>query len=232
MDYIREQIETIRHTIRSCAERLGRDPSEITLMAVSKNHSVDKVVYARDICDVHCFGENRVQEAQQKFSGLQIPDELHIIGHLQTNKVKKAVEISDHIDSVDSLKLLEKIEQAAAGYDKTVNILLEYNTSGEAAKTGFNTPEELFQAIEAGIGCKHLVLKGLMTIGPLTDDTDVVRAAFRQLKELYLASIKQFPEIPFDTLSMGMSSDFEIAIEEGSTLVRVGTAIFGARTYD
>ncbi len=229
MEYIRDQIESIRVQIDECAKSSGRKTKDITLMAVTKTHPVEKIIYAREECNMHCFGENRVQELQQKYKELNIPDELHFIGHLQSNKVKKVLELTNHIDSVDTARLLEKIEKAAAEKDMVVSVLFEYNTSKEEAKSGFTSRDELVKAIEKGFSCKHIEMKGLMTVGPLVDDERTIRSSFKELRGLYYDIIKRFPEIQFDTISMGMSSDYLLAIEEGSTMVRVGTKIFGKR---
>ena len=231
MEYIKDAVTGIAGEIRECALKAGRDPDEITLMAVSKTQPIEKIIYAREECDIHCFGENRVQEVSEKFAGYQIPEELHMIGHLQGNKVKKIVEQVSWIDSVDSLKLLERLEKALQPTGRVMKVLFEFNTSGEEAKSGFCSEDELFSAIEAGLGMKHIEMRGLMTVGPLGGTEEELRSAFSHLRKLYFDSIKRYPEILFDTISMGMSSDYQIAIEEGSTMIRIGSAIFGKRDY-
>jgi hypothetical protein len=226
---IKNNIESVRSRIRTAAEKAERDPEDITLMAVSKTYDIDHVSYAADECGITCFGENRVREIEEKFAACPMADRLHMIGHLQSNKVKRVLPFVSSIDSVDSLKLLEKIDRSA---DKNVDVLFEFNTSGEDAKAGFTSVEQLLECVEAGLKLKHVTMKGLMTIGPLTDDERSIRRSFAQLRELYFKVIKTYPEVVFDTISMGMSGDYEIAVEEGSTLVRVGSAIFGSRQYD
>lgn len=231
MEYIKKQLTEIDREIHECAVKAGRDPEEITLVAVSKTHPLEKIEYARDTCGIHCFGENRVQEAVEKFSGMNNPEELHFIGHLQSNKVRRIISVSHHIDAVDSERLMRKINQAAEDAGVLVHILFEYNISGEEAKSGFTSREELLSAIDAGYSMQHIEMNGLMTVGPLTSDERRIREAFRSMNGMYRDIIQQYPDISFNTLSMGMSSDFRIAIEEGSTAVRIGTRIFGERQY-
>lgn len=227
-DVIKKNVDSVRASILSAAEKADRNPDEITLMAVSKTYDIDHVRFALDECGITCFGENRVQEIEEKFASFPMADRLHMIGHLQSNKVKKVLPFVSSIDSVDSLKLLEKIDRTAK---KNIEVLFEFNTSGEDAKAGFTSVEELLACVEAGLKLEHVTMKGLMTIGPLTDDERSIRRSFTQLRELYYKVIKTYPEVVFDTISMGMSGDYEIAVEEGSTLVRVGSAIFGSRNY-
>jgi pyridoxal phosphate enzyme (YggS family) len=176
------------------------------------------------------FGENRVQEAEQKFP-VDRPRgmDLHLIGHLQSNKAKKAVSLFDAIDSVDSLKLAQKLESLL---DKPLPILLEYKTAvNDSAKSGFETPDELFSALEQISSFRHLTVKGLMTIGPLGAGEKETRNAFALLCKTAQMARLRFPHLDFSTLSMGMSQDYGWAIEEGSTRIRIGSALFGAREY-
>ncbi|MGM0431612.1 MAG: YggS family pyridoxal phosphate-dependent enzyme [Spirochaetota bacterium] len=231
MEHIQRNIDAIREQIELCAQKAGKKSQEITLMAVAKTYPVEYVEYAKDVCGVTCFGENRVQEIEEKYAAYHIPDQLHMIGHLQSNKVKKVLPFVSSIDSVDSLKLLEKIQKTAEAEDRIIDVLLEVNTSGEDSKSGFIREEDLFKTVETGQQLSHIRMKGLMTIGPLSGEEEDTRKAFRSLRELYYSVIKQYPEVVFDTLSMGMTGDYCIAIEEGSTLIRVGTGIFGQRNY-
>jgi pyridoxal phosphate enzyme (YggS family) len=228
---IKKNIESVREQMEAAARTSGRKAEDVTLMAVSKTYDIEHVIFAREQCSVTCFGENRAQEIEQKFDAYLIPDQLHMIGHLQSNKVKKVLPFVSSIDSVDSFKLLEKIDRAAAARKSAVEVLFEFNTSGEDAKAGFTSVDELMACVEKGLELEYVTMKGLMTIGPLTDDRKRIRMAFSQLRELYYQVIKAYPEVAFDTISMGMSGDFDIAIEEGSTLVRVGSKIFGSRNY-
>jgi pyridoxal phosphate enzyme (YggS family) len=228
---IRENLQMILEEMEIAARHSGRSLSDISLMAVSKLHPYEEILEAYN-CGQRLFGENKVQEVQSKFPLLH-PEgmNLHLIGHLQTNKVKKIVGLVDGIDSVDSLKLANKINEEALVLGKTLPILLEFNTSGEDSKSGFTTTEELYALLDVIDSLKGISLKGLMTIGPLGSDEDNTRKAFRELKELQQSCKMRYPHLCFDTLSMGMSSDFALAIEEGSTLVRVGTRLFGHRDY-
>ncbi len=229
---IADNIARIRERMLAAAQRAGRDANAITLMAVSKTFPVQAIrdAYAAGI---RVFGENRVQEFAGKAEGLRDLSEAcwHMIGHLQTNKAAKAAEIFHAVDSVDSLKLAEKLNDAAKSAGKKLGILIEVNVGGEAAKSGV-APEagELESLLSAAARLEHLVIGGLMTIPPYTQDPEAARPYFRKLLELrdYIAG-RNLPAVSMDTLSMGMSHDFEIAIEEGSTWVRVGTGIFGTR---
>jgi hypothetical protein len=233
---IRARIAGVRQRIAAACERVGREPKEVTLMAVTKTISAAAIqaAYEAGIC---FFGENRVQEAAAKISPtlLRAPDnpamttQWHLIGHLQTNKAKKALELFQAIQSVDSLRLAEALQRQAEMAPKTIEIFIEVNTSGEAAKFGVPPGQALSLAHNIS-ALPNLQLTGLMTIGALTEDQAAIRRGFRQLRELQreIAAAK-FPGVNMQHLSMGMTDDFELAIEEGSTLVRVGRAIFGAR---
>lgn len=216
----------------NAAHRCGRQPEEITLVAVSKTHGPDLIQEALS-GGVRVFGENRVQEILQKFDPPPGPDvELHMIGHLQSNKVKDAVRLCSWIQSVDSEKLLKKISSRAESLGKTMDICIEMNTSGQESKFGLRTTEELFALLETAAGLPGIRLRGLMTIGPLLSEGEApVRRAFASLRNDFEESARRFQLPHWDSLSMGMSNDFEIAVEEGSTMVRVGSAIFGSREY-
>jgi pyridoxal phosphate enzyme (YggS family) len=221
---IAENIKSIKYRIEQAAGRSGRDSSAIKLVAATKDVPINFIEEAvkAGITDI---GENRVQEAKQKFDALKnIPVTWHMIGHLQTNKVRQAVEIFSVIQSVDSEKLANEISSRA---QKRIDVLIETNTSGEAAKFGA-APDKAVQLAEYISGLKDLRLIGLMTVGPLTSDEEAVRKSFRMLAGLF-DQIKglNLPAVELKYLSMGMSQDFETAIEEGSNLVRIGRAIFG-----
>ena len=233
---IKENLAEIKDKISKAEAKAGRTPVSVKLMAVSKFHTLEEVQEAIN-CGQLLFGENRVQEAEKKFSALyeQNPDkniELHIIGQLQTNKVKSAVKIASCIESVDRYSLLEEIEKQCSKIDKIINILFEIHT-GEESKSGFTSEEELIKALSA---CNeevfpHICPKGFMTMAPFTEDETLIRHSFTTLRELATKFQKQFNKLDLSELSMGMSGDFELAIEEGSTLVRIGTSIFGQRDY-
>ncbi len=228
MNDLKERVEAVRGRIRQAAERAGRDPEEVRLMAVTKLKSSQLVAEAYE-AGLRLFGENRVQEACEKYSEFHEDAELHIIGHLQTNKAKKAAEIASCVQSVDKLKTAKELEKRCAAIDKVMDIYLEFNTSGEDSKSGYRSREEMFADIEHISSMSHLRIKGLMTIGPLTGNEEAIRTAFRELRALFEEVRGRFPDLSLTELSMGMTSDFEIAIEEGSTMVRVGTALFGSR---
>ena len=233
---IKENLSEIKDKISRAEAKVGRTPDSVKLMAVSKFHTLEEVQEAVN-CGQLLFGENRVQEAEKKFSALyeQNPDkniELHIIGQLQTNKVKSAVKIASCIESVDRYSLLEEIEKQCTKIDKVINILFEIHT-GEESKSGFTSEEELIKSLSA---CEegvfpHICPKGFMTMAPFTEDETLIRQSFTTLRELATKLQKRFNKLDLTELSMGMSGDFELAIDEGSTLVRIGTSIFGQRDY-
>ena len=212
----------------SYTEIRNKIDSSVFLLPVSKTKSYDAImsVYSEG---ARVFGENRVQEVERKFpapgerpGGMKV----YLIGQLQRNKVKKAVSLFDRIESVDSIALLEAIDMRSAELNKTMDVLLEYNSSGEDAKSGFRNEEDLVSALSRSLEMKNVRVLGLMTVGPLTDDEDEIRKAFRRTRELF----DRCREVSSLTvLSMGMSADYEIAISEGSTEVRIGSAIFGER---
>jgi len=229
---IADNIDRIRERMVAAAQHAGRDANTITLMAVSKTFPVEAIreAYAAGI---RVFGENRVQEFVGKMDSLRDLGEArwHMIGHLQSNKAGKAAEVFHAVDSVDSLKLAEKLDDAAKSAGKKLAILIEVNVGGEAAKSGVG-PEtaELDSLLSAASRLEHLEIRGLMTIPPYTEDLQAARPYFRKLRELRdRIAARNWGGVSMETLSMGMSHDFEIAIEEGSTCVRVGTAIFGTR---
>ena len=208
----------------------------VRLMAVSKTRTLEEIMACYDE-GARLFGENHVQEIVAKFSKEGKPFrpkdlELHMIGHLQSNKVNKVVPLVDMIESVDSLALLEKINTAAQKCNKVQDVLLEVNTSKEEAKSGFETEEDLYECISKAKEFKNIKIRGLMTVGPVDcapEDKDrLTDEAFKYLESLY-DSLKE--QNNFDTLSMGMSGDFKIGLKNGSTEVRIGTAIFGPRDY-
>jgi hypothetical protein len=242
---IAENIAQIRQRMAAAALRAGRRPEEIALMAVSKTMPADRIREAFE-AGQRLFGENRVQEFQSKHAELTAASptvasvavcnvfdieraRFHLIGHLQSNKAAKAAELFHAVDSVDSLRLAERIDAAAANLGKTLSILIEINIGGEAAKSGVEPGSaELVRLLEAAPRLSHLEIRGLMTVPPFSEDPEGSRPYFRRLRELRdRLAIETKLDLP--ELSMGMSHDFEVAIEEGSTCVRVGTAIFGAR---
>lgn len=231
---IAENLKVIKQKIKEAEKRAGREEGSVRLMAVSKFHPSEDVISAIG-AGQFLFGENRVQEAFEKFPPIieAHPEvELHMIGVLQSNKVKNAVKVASCIESVDRLSLLDEIEKQCSKIDKKIKVLFEFHT-GEESKSGFETEEELEQALTAITEGKypHVIPAGFMTMAPFTDDKERVRQSFIMLRELSMRMKEKYPQFEMNELSMGMSGDFEIAIEEGSTLVRVGTAIFGERDY-
>ncbi|MGI6432458.1 MAG: YggS family pyridoxal phosphate-dependent enzyme [Sphaerochaetaceae bacterium] len=224
---MRKRVETLLFQIEEAKKKAHRTDT-VQLMAVSKTQSQAAIIEMID-CGVHLLGENRVQEIEQKFPLAQRRYDLHLIGHLQSNKVKKAVSLVDAIDSVDSLKLLRLINKVALSQGKVMPILFEINTSGEASKIGFTDEKAYFSAVEAAADMPGVRVEGLMTVGPLGSDEKKIRKAFSSLKELQQKSSSYFDPLTFKTLSMGMSDDYLWAIMEGATIVRIGTALFGQR---
>lgn len=207
----------VRRGIESACFKAKRDPDTVKLVAVSKNRSIEEIKEA-SLAGITAFGENRVQEALSKYAA-KLPIQWHMVGHLQTNKVKEAVKIFDLIQSVDSLRLAQEIDKQAAGINKIQEILLEVKTSAEKTKFGL-PPDELPGFLKAARELKNISVQGLMTIAPLVDDPQEARPYFRILKELRNRVDPEF------ILSMGMTGDFQVAIEEGADIVRVGRAIF------
>ena len=229
---ISHNIAEVRRRMAEAARRSGRDPVEISLMAVGKTQSAERIREAYD-AGLRLFGENRVQEFAGKAGGLRdLQDvEWRMIGHLQSNKAAKAVELFSRVESVDSLRLAERLNAAAGELGKKLAVLIEINVGGEAAKSGVaGDSEELQELLQGAAGLEHLEFRGLMTVPPFTEDPQRARPYFRRLRELRdQIAVRRLPGIGVQALSMGMSHDFEVAIEEGSTCVRVGTAIFGER---
>jgi pyridoxal phosphate enzyme (YggS family) len=229
---IAKNIAEVRERIAAAARQAGRNPEEITLMGVSKTFSVERIheAYAAGL---RVFGENRVQEFTAKADDLHdLRDaEWHLIGHLQTNKAAKAAELFDAVDSVDSVRMAEKLNASAESAGKTLSILIEINVGGEKAKSGVAlNSDELEQILRGAPRWGNLKICGLMTVPPYAEDPEGSRPYFRQLRNIRDSiAARTLPRISMATLSMGMSHDFEIAIEEGATCVRVGTAIFGER---
>ncbi len=226
-----ERLSAVRRRLGRAAERSGRDPAGITLVAVSKKFPPARVIELAEAGQL-IFGENRVQEARDKIpaaNGLWPGPALtwRMVGHLQRNKVRQALEVFDTLDAVDSFRLLEAVEAEAGRRQRTVPVLLEFNCSGEAAKGGFE-PSERDEVARRIKDLKRVEVRGLMTMGPLADDPETARPAFRRLREIRDA-LEQAAGRALPQLSMGMSGDLEIGVEEGATMVRVGTALFGPR---
>jgi PLP dependent protein len=240
---IAENITAVRERIVAAARRAGRAPEEITLIAVTKTHPPRRIAQALAAGIQDC-GENRVQEAEEKLPLLaEAGARWHLIGHLQRNKAKRAAALFDMIHSLDSLRLAETLnrhveEQSLVG-QRRLPVLLQVNVSGETSKEGFdlvggvaNQPAltSLIETARQIVALPQLQVEGLMTVAPYADDPEQARPVFRMLRALQTELSRQIPETAWRHLSMGMTGDFEVAIEEGATLVRVGRAIFGERS--
>lgn len=237
---IAENLNDIKNQIHLAEEKAGAKKDSVRLCAVSKFHPAQDVIDAFEAGQI-LFGENRVQEANEKFTeinttlsdrGEKSLPELHIIGTLQSNKVKKAVAISTCIQSVDRIELLEEIEKHCSSLGKQISVFFEIHTA-EDSKSGYQDEIELFKSLErcAKGDFPHIIPQGLMTMAPFVEEEAPIRKSFITLRKLRETVNEKYPSLPIKELSMGMSGDFKIAIEEGSTMVRIGTAIFGKRDY-
>lgn len=227
---IKKNINIVKENIARACEKAGRSQDEVTLIAVSKTKPCSLLQEAYD-CGSRDFGENKVQELVEKHEVLPENIRWHMIGHLQRNKVKQIVDKVALIHSVDSIRLAETIEQEAAKKDVMVSILLEVNVAEEESKYGFKVEEVIPAATQIAV-FPHIQIKGLMTIAPFVDNPEENRPVFAELRNLSLDLAKEnLPNVSMDILSMGMTNDYEVAIEEGATHVRVGTGIFGERYY-
>lgn len=232
MGTMKEGLEDTQQAIINAARRAGRDPSEVTLVAVGKTKPASMIRELYDL-GVRDFGENKVQELTAKYEELPKDIRWHMIGHLQSNKVKYIVDKVAMIHSVDSLHLAQVIEKEAVKKDVDhVDVLLEVNVSGEESKYGM-TPAEVEEQIDQFLDLKRVRIRGFMTVAPFAEDPEEVRPYFKRLKQLSVDIQNKTIDNNIDVglLSMGMSGDFEAAIEEGASFVRVGTRIFGARNY-
>lgn len=223
---IAENFEVVKGKIAAACERAGRDPATVLILPVTKGHPAEAVEEAAAL-GLRVFGENKVQEAKAKIPQCSSRLQWHMIGHLQSNKARDAVQLFSMIQSVDSLGLAEEVNKWAEKLGKRVPILLEVNTAGEASKFGFS-PGDL--PVEEINRLPRLELQGLMTVAPYTPTPERVRPYFKKLRELQVECSDRLGA-PLPHLSMGMSGDYEVAVEEGATIVRIGTALFGPRTY-
>lgn len=227
---LKDQLQEAEKRIQAACDRAGRKREEVTLIAVSKTKPVETLQEAYDL-GVRIFGENKVQELTAKYEALPKDIHWHMIGHLQTNKVKYIIDKAELIHSVDSLKLAETIEKEAAKHDLIADILVEVNVAEEESKFGMKM-EEVIPFVEKVSAFPHVRVRGLMTIAPFVEDPEENRSIFADLHKLYIdIKKKNHDNDTVSVLSMGMTNDYEVAIEEGATMVRVGTGIFGARNY-
>ena len=226
------RVLALRQRIDEAATRADRDPERVTLMAITKTVAPDRVRAAWQ-AGLTVFGENRVQEAQNKIAAAALPGEARweMVGHLQSNKAARAIGLFSRIQSVDSIHLAATLDERAAALDITMPVLLEVNVGGEPAKTGF-APEQLTQKLSTLVQFSHLRVEGLMTVAPVVTVPEEARPWFvrmRLLRDTLRGILPARSSVTLDVLSMGMSDDFEVAIEEGATVVRLGRALFGAR---
>ena len=227
---VAENLEQVRKNIELACKEAGRDPKEVTLISVSKTKPVSMLQEAYD-AGSRDFGENKVQEIMDKVPQLPSDIRWHMIGHLQRNKVKYIVDKVALIHSVDSLRLAETIEHEAAKHNVTIPVLIEVNVAQEESKFGLKT-EEVLSLVESVATFPHIHIEGLMTIAPYVEDPEENRGIFRQLKKLSVdIATKNINNVNMSVLSMGMTGDYQVAVQEGATMVRVGTGIFGERNY-
>ncbi|WP_418539515.1 YggS family pyridoxal phosphate-dependent enzyme [Massilistercora timonensis] len=227
---LQDNLIQVEQNIEEACRRAGRDRSEVTLITVSKTKPVETLQEAYDL-GVRVFGENKVQEMADKYEVLPKDIRWHLIGHLQRNKVKYIIDKAVLIHSVDSLRLAQTIEKEAKKHNLTAHILIEVNVAREESKFGI-FPEDLEALVDEIAKLPHIQVDGLMTIAPFVPDPEENRPVFRELRKLSVdISAKKVDNVNMSVLSMGMTNDYQVAIEEGATMVRVGTGIFGARNY-
>jgi pyridoxal phosphate enzyme (YggS family) len=227
MDIV-ERLKVIRDKVEAACRRAGRDPEEVKVLGASKKQPPEKIRAAFE-AGLRLVGENYVQEARDKREALaDLPLEWHLIGSLQTNKARLAVKLFDMVETVDRPAIVKELAKRAEKIGRKLPVLLEVNVGGEETKAGV-APEDLFSLAELVLSLPSLELRGLMTIPPYREDSEDVRPYFAKLRGFLEELKRRFPEAPLSELSMGMSHDFEVAIEEGATIVRVGTALFGPR---
>ena len=229
---LKENYDMVAEKVRAACERSGRNPEEVTIIAVSKTKPLEDVVELsrHGVTD---FGENKVQELCSKYEAIENPVRWHLIGHLQTNKVKYIVDKVALINTVDSLKLAKQISKEAVKKQVTVPVLIQVNVAEEETKFGLESTDEVMELVQETAKLPNISIQGLMTIAPFVDDPEDNRKYFRQLKQLFIdIDKKNFDNVTMKILSMGMTNDYEVAVEEGTTMVRVGTGIFGARNYN
>ncbi len=229
-----ERLSEIQENIAAAAARSGRQPEDVQLIAVSKTHTISSVIEAYE-AGLRNFGESRVQEAEEKFhGGTELADlKLHLIGRLQSNKAKKVPGLFCCVHSVDRESLVQelnkRVQESEHPSTAQLDILIQLNTSGEEQKQGVSSYETARDLIRASRNCSAVRVVGFMTMAPFTDDTELIRQCFIATREIAQRCREQFPDLPLHELSMGMSNDYEIAVEEGATMVRVGSALFGDR---
>ncbi|MFO8041962.1 MAG: YggS family pyridoxal phosphate-dependent enzyme [Alkalispirochaeta sp.] len=228
MSHVAENLARITDRIADACHRGGRSPAKVRLMAVSKRQPVDRIREAVT-AGLRLFGESRVQETEARQDLFPEDAEIHLIGHLQRNKARDAARLYHAVDSIDAERTARALHDRLTEQQRKLPILLEVNTSGEDSKQGVRTYDQLTELVTAVAPLTSLTITGLMTIGPISTDEGELRRAFASLREFSEHLARDFPDLPLSELSMGMSNDYEYAIMEGATTVRVGTALFGAR---
>lgn len=227
---LKENYRAVRQKIDEACIRVGRDPSEVTLIAVSKTKPLSMIEELME-AGVADFGENKPQELKEKYDALALPPRFHMIGHLQRNKVKYVAERACMIHSLDSLRLAEAIQEEAEKRGRIMPVLIEVNVAGEESKFGVR-PEDAPDLIEKAAVFPNISIQGLMTIAPFVENPEENRVHFQNLYKLFIdIKARNIDNVNMCSLSMGMTNDYEVAVEEGATMVRVGTGIFGARVY-
>lgn len=229
---VRQSVAAIRSRMDEACDRSGRDRGSVCLLGVTKFHPSEAVTAAY-AAGIRVFGENRVQEAETKLPALRetIPGaSVHLLGHLQSNKTRKAVDVFDAVQSIDSEKILIELSRRAEAAGRELDVIFELHT-GELSKTGFQSAQDLLAGVSLARRLPALRPRGIMTMAPYTDDIDAIRASFQLCRSVWLQARDTAGSDAFDIISMGMTNDYELAIEEGSTMVRIGTAIFGERRF-
>jgi pyridoxal phosphate enzyme (YggS family) len=226
-----ENLVQVRERIAAAAARSGRDPEEVTLVAVTKTRTAAEVKAAYE-AGVRHIGENRVGEAEEKRPKLDLPEAMwHMVGHIQSRKAERAAACFDYVQSVDRVKIARYLDRAAAEREAPMPVLIEVNVGGEESKYGFpaDEPDRLARAVEEILTLRHIRVEGLMTVAPIAKDPEDVRPIFARLRTIRDGLQARFPEGSWIHLSMGMTDDYTVAVEEGATMVRIGRAIFGPR---
>lgn len=225
---LEETLPRVRETIAEAARRAGRSPDEVRVVAITKGHSLEALEAALD-AEIRDLGENRVEEMERKVNAMEgRPVRWHMVGHVQRRKAPRLLPFTDLLHSLDSLRLARRFQRVAGDADASIRALVQVNTSGEGSKGGFE-PENLMDGLREILELERIRLEGLMTMAPLTDDEGVLRSTFRELRRLRDRALEDVEGYEGGELSMGMTNDYAVAVEEGSTMVRLGTALFGER---
>lgn len=231
LDFISDNIKKVRDEIFETCLKYSRNTGDITLCAVSKTKPIEYIDFANTL-GINTFGENYAQEVVSKFTDKKKDYSLHFIGHLQRNKVSKIINIVDSIDSIDSLELLKKVNLEAEKVNKTMNIMFEYNASGDNNKTGFTSVDDLKKTLDETINLKYVKPVGMMTMGPVNSTDSDIRKSFDKFNNIFDIICCEYKNLKLKYKSFGMSADFKLAIEMGSNFLRIGSSVFGSRIYN